>query len=345
MRSARDVWLAAAATLVMLGQVAIGRPAEASGLARAVATAALLLAGLALVWRRRYPIAVAATAVAASVVQAVAVGPVLPLAGWAGFLVIFRYVPRYPYALAATAVVVAGSTAGALIHDRTGALATIVLLTITVTLAAALARAYVDRTASQRREAATEERLRIARELHDVVGHGLSAIAVQSSTARIALDNGDEPAARNALGAVEAASRGALTEMRDLLGVLREESARSIESLGDGRTVTVTREGPAAPMPPATALAAYRIAQEGITNATKHAPGATVSIHVRQTAGQLTVVVTDTGSTTMNEAEGYGLLGLKERVEALGGTFHAGPRTDATGWRIEARLPLPRGQS
>jgi signal transduction histidine kinase len=359
----RDIGVAVAATVVMLAQVRIGGPAGDPTLVNPL----LLAAGVGLVWRRRWPLAVACALAAVSVAQALLVGPVLPVAGWVAIVVAARHLPRWLPALGwVTAAVLAGSAAGAAVHDRLGALPIVTLLTTVVALAAALGRAYGERLDGQRRaraaelrEAATAERLRLARELHDLVGHGLSTIAVQSSSARMALEAGDDAVARRALSAVEAASRGALAEMRSLVGVLRTdvglEPAPGLDGIAAlastahaaGVPVTVDSAVDDA-VPAAVGLCAYRVVQEALTNAARHAPGAAVAISVRVDDRALRVEVADDGpggpgGSGGSAADGrarYGLVGLRERVAAAGGTLEAGPGPGGRGWRVVARLPL-----
>jgi signal transduction histidine kinase len=350
----RDVAVAVVATLLMLTQVRVGPDAGDLTLA----TPLLVAAGAALIWRRRYPLPVTATVTAVSVAQALLVGPVLPIAGWTALVVAARHLRGFLLATAAvTATVAAGTTAGAIIHDRLQALPLPLLLTAVVALAAALARAYSERVDGQRRaraaevrEAATAERLRIARDLHDLVGHGLSTIAVQSSSARMALDAGDPAVARRALTAVEAASRTALAEMRSLVGVLRHDATGPAPGLAgipalaaDNITVDSAVDGE---VPAATGLCAYRVVQEALTNTARHAPGAAVAVSVRRSGGALVVEVIDDGPGGVADgppSDGrprYGLVGLRERVAAAGGTLEAGPRTDGRGWRVAAWLPM-----
>jgi signal transduction histidine kinase len=203
------------------------------------------------------------------------------------------------------------------------------------------------------------ERLRIARDLHDLVGHGLSTVAIQSGAARLALDSGDVTAARRAVVSVERASRGALAEMRQLLGVLRQGDADDapapgldgVEALADGaraagHAVIVHRSGPLETVPAAAALCAYRVVQEAVTNSVRHAPGAAISVTLQVAAQDLTVEVVDGGAgrpADAGPADGgarYGLVGLRERVVAAAGTIDAGPRQDGAGWRVTVRLPL-----
>jgi signal transduction histidine kinase len=214
--------------------------------------------------------------------------------------------------------------------------------------------------------AAADERLRIARDVHDLVGHGLSAIAVQSGTARLALDAGKIETARTALAAVESASRAALGEMRQLLGVLRAGDAGEhgrLPGLGDlpglagrmgrqGVMVTV-RAGEVGEVPGAVSVAAYRVVQEALTNVVKHAGGGRVTVEVGASGGAVLVTVEDYAGPAASQAEaghpsgeppggragGAGLAGMRERVAGFGGELSAGPAGDHPGWRVRARIP------
>jgi signal transduction histidine kinase len=214
----------------------------------------------------------------------------------------------------------------------------------------------------QARRAVTEERLRIARELHDVIAHSMSVIAVQSGVGHHVIDT--QPAeARQALAAIEATSRSALTEMRRLLGVLRQEgeprgSLTPAPGLGDlslllrqvqdaGLKVWVSVDGEREAVPPGIDLSAYRIVQEALTNVIKHAatPEARVTISYRP--GSLTVEVASQGPGAPGKGDdgsGHGLIGMRERVAVFGGEFAAGPGADG-GFRVRARFPVTEVRS
>jgi signal transduction histidine kinase len=263
-----------------------------------------------------------------------------------------------PVSAAAAGVTCACIVGGDLARSRPEPSALLSLLTVVVALAAVLVRSERSRVEAACGHAVAEERLRIAADLHDLVGHGLSAIAVQSSTARVALDAGAEHAARAALTAVESTSRTAMREMRQLLGVLRDRSSNGSETdapppgLADIATlidhvraggVAVSAELPpeTGPVPAAVQLCAYRVVQESLTNAVKHAPGAIVSVRVTCAEDAVRVVVDSSGGTRApREAEGggLGLVGIRTRVEAAGGQSRSGPTED--GWRVDAQLPL-----
>jgi len=216
--------------------------------------------------------------------------------------------------------------------------------------------AAAGRREAQRREAAAEERLRLARELHDVVGHGLGAIAVQAGTGRVALDAGEAEETRRALLAIEETSRASLAETRWLLGLLRDGSAPGLTGLDglldaarrSGLDVSVTVEGDVSAVPEAVDSAAYRVVQEAITNVVRHARAGHVEVVV--SAGSPTSVeVRDDGpghppsEAAPGELDGgQGLRGMRERVEALGGELETGPRSDGPGWRVAARWPRSR---
>jgi len=216
--------------------------------------------------------------------------------------------------------------------------------------------------AAEARRAVTEERLRIARELHDVVAHSMSVIAVQSAVGHHVMDSHPEEA-RHALAAIEATSRSALTEMRRLLGVLRQdgEPASSLvpaPGLADlaplvahvqeaGLSVWVQVEGERGPVPPGVDLSAYRIIQEALTNVIKHAGRATAHVNVGYRPGSVTLEITDDGAGAAPAAgqaagfsTGHGIIGMRERVAVFGGEFAAGPRPEG-GFRVFACLPIP----
>jgi signal transduction histidine kinase len=199
-----------------------------------------------------------------------------------------------------------------------------------------------------------EERARIARELHDVVAHSMSVIVLQARGARHAL--GERPAeARDALSAVERTAAQALTEMRRLLGVLREgEDAASLapqSSLGQidglladlrtaGLDVEFRREGLARELPPGIDLCAYRVVQEALTNTLKHSGANHASVVVRYGVEGVEIEVRDQGTGLCNGSNpGQGLLGLRERVAILGGELQAGAGPEQ-GYLVRVWLPL-----
>jgi signal transduction histidine kinase len=214
--------------------------------------------------------------------------------------------------------------------------------------------------AEQARQAVAEERLRLARELHDVVAHSISVIAVQSGVGAHVAKTQPEEAAK-ALAAIEVTSRAALTELRRLLGVLRQEDEPQgdlapVPGLADldsllaevakaGLAVRLQVEGRPAQLPAGVDLSAYRIVQEALTNVVKHAGPARAQVAIRYRDHEVMVEVTDDGRgaaapTGDGRARvGHGLIGMRERVAVFGGDLQTGPRPGG-GFRVAARLPL-----
>jgi signal transduction histidine kinase len=212
-----------------------------------------------------------------------------------------------------------------------------------------------------RGQAAMEERARIARELHDVVAHHVSMVAVQAETARLTTP-GMPPRGQERLAAIGDTARDALTEMRRLLGVLRSDAPgdaerapqpgldRLAELLDDARnagtSVRLVVHGRVAALPPGIDLTAYRIVQEALTNARRHAPGAAVEVEVAFGDDVLHVRVRDDGvggddisGPGGSVVEGHGLLGMRERAAMVGGTLRAGAASGG-GFAVEADLPI-----
>jgi signal transduction histidine kinase len=215
------------------------------------------------------------------------------------------------------------------------------------------ARAEREREA-RARAAVAEERARIARELHDVVGHSVSVMTVQASGVRRLL-RPEQEREREALLIVERTGREALAEMRRMVGVLRrpeeapalapqpslEHVDRLVEQACEaGLPVELRVEGEATELPAGVDLTAYRLVQEGLTNALKHARATRAEVVVHYGDGQIEVMVLDDGSGAGNgDGGGHGLVGMRERVSVYGGELDAGPRPGG-GFRLRARLPL-----
>ncbi len=205
-------------------------------------------------------------------------------------------------------------------------------------------------------EAVAEERVRIARELHDLVAHNVSMMVVQAGAERHALPE-DQASTRETLGSIEQAGRQALAEARRLLGVLRPSGERerlepqpSIEELAflveqvqrAGLPVKLAIEGEQVPLPVGLDLCAYRIVQEALTNALKHAGRAQAQVLVRYVPRALEVEIRDDGQgapQTNDDGAGHGLIGMRERVALYGGQLTAGPHQGG-GFQVKARLPL-----
>jgi len=209
------------------------------------------------------------------------------------------------------------------------------------------------------RRMAMEERLRIARELHDSLTHSISVIQVQAGVAvHLARKRGED--VPPALAAIQEAGADAARELRATLGVLRSEEDGDGSGLGQldslvararaaGLPVTVTVTGAQRPLPPEVDQAAYRIVQEALTNVSRHAGQACASVYLHYTPETLSVQVDDdgqgpviststgTGTGTRPSGPGLGLVGMRERVSALGGQLQAGPQDG--GFRVRAELP------
>lgn len=201
-----------------------------------------------------------------------------------------------------------------------------------------------------------EERTQIARELHDVIAHGVSLMGVQAAAARALVDTGaSADAIRAALRSIESSSRESVAELQRLLGVLREgETAPALEPQpGMGRlhdlvaemraagvAVELDVDGDERPLPAGVDLTAYRVVQEALTNTLKHAGGAGARVRVRYRATELTLDVVDEGNASNAvPGRGHGLLGMHERVALYGGSLNVG-RVASGGFGVSARIPL-----
>ena len=204
------------------------------------------------------------------------------------------------------------------------------------------------------RGAIVAERVRIARDLHDVVAHHVSVMGVQAGAARRALDK-DADLARNALQTVEETARTAISDLRGLLGVLRAEDTdqrddtpgldRLPELVSSARSAGLEVRhgvyGEPRPVPDGVAVSAYRVVQEALTNVVKHAGARSAEVRVRYLDTALEVEITDDGhgGTRGTDGGGFGLAGMRERVAVHGGELEAGPRRDV-GYRVRASLPV-----
>ncbi|HEX3923241.1 MAG TPA: histidine kinase [Streptosporangiaceae bacterium] len=211
-------------------------------------------------------------------------------------------------------------------------------------------------------QARTQERNRIARDLHDVIGHTLTVSLLHVQSARLAVQH-DPADAKRALAEAERLGRACLAEVRTTVGMLREDDAGGpgtgplpgagalpalVEQFRSaGADVTLTVEGDVARLPATTGLAAYRIVQEALTNAVKHAPGSPTEVRLAVCPGDVTL--TADSRVTPGPASGHGighgiglgLVGMRERAESLGGSCEAGP--GGRGWLVRATLPLTGG--
>jgi signal transduction histidine kinase len=209
-------------------------------------------------------------------------------------------------------------------------------------------------------QARTQERNRIARELHDVIGHTLTVSLLHVQSARLAVQH-DPADAERALAEAERLSRECLAEVRTTVGMLREDDAAGrprdraplpgadglpalVERFRSaGADVTLSVEGDTARLPATAGLAVYRIAQEALTNAVKHAPGSPTEVRLTVSPGAVTLTADSRAGpfTRADPGAGLGVVSMRERAEALGGSCEAGP--GGRGWLVRARLPLNGG--
>jgi signal transduction histidine kinase len=332
-----------------------------------------------LYWRRHHASASFAVVAVASAAQAVLIDT--PLWSQVAFPVAVYSVARYSTTvrgLIAVAVGLCGAVVASFVWVRgfdgdptagsvlsyTITIATIVVTAWALGALARTRRAYVDalvergeqiqrEAAQQVALAASDERARIAREMHDVVAHGLSMIVVQADGARYAARQ-DPAAATDALETISATGREALDEMRRMLGLLRAEDGTELRPqpgladlgplVAEARTAGLRVEAhlPASPptVPDGVALTAYRVVQEALTNVRKHAgPDVTVRVGV-DVGDDVRLLVEDDGrGAAVPDGQGLGLVGMRERVVVHGGTLEAAPRPGG-GFRVSARLPL-----
>jgi signal transduction histidine kinase len=235
---------------------------------------------------------------------------------------------------------------------------------VAVAIAAEATRIRAERTAATRasrqleqRRRQSEERLRVTRDLHDVIGHNISLINVQASMGLDLIDSQPEQA-RAALSAIKSASKEALEELRTMLTTLRHDDdvaprspAPGLDRLPElieltraaGLSVEVEAAGKAPPLPAAVHLAAYRIIQESLTNVARHAGRARVTVRVTYGDADVHVQIDDDGTAPAGGAAaagtGSGIIGMRERATALGGDLSAGSRPGG-GFRVSARLPV-----
>jgi signal transduction histidine kinase len=341
---------------------------------------AVLAAGL----RRRWPPAGLAVVV---LVGAIATGITMYPAPWLAVAFVMYLIPlRLPsrralWLLAGTLVLTTASVAGMApavhrppVSDRLGMLlVSLLVITIAWTIGHAVGqhRLYAAGLQAQEqqraheqvaeaRRAMSEQRLRIARELHDVVAHTMSVIAVQAGVANhVAAEHPDE--ARRALSSIEETSRDALHEMRALLGVLRDDGntrpagqpkedpapspqladlATLVQRSADaGVRVDLLVTGQPPQLSAGLQLAAYRVVQEAVTNVVKHAATNHCKVSIAYQPDALTITVTDDGRPAGPSTGGYGIAGMRERVGMYGGEFRAGPRPDG-GFCVTATFPV-----
>ncbi|HEV8636329.1 MAG TPA: histidine kinase [Chloroflexota bacterium] len=361
-----DVAMAIALAAGAAAQLLLEGPQRPQNVVSALGT------GLPLAWRRRFPVAAHLAQIALAILGARQPVPIATLAVFIGLYSVAAYA-RWRWA-APVIVVVGGlvllvlvpasaqtvpSWASALVGGSA-----LWLAGRAVRENRARADVLAERAERLERErdlttrlALAAERQRIARELHDVVAHSVSVMVVQAGAARTLLTR-QPPRATEALLAVESGGREALGELRRLLGLLTDPDAepslapqpglaqldRLVERVGQaGLPVDVKIAGTPRRLPTGLDLTAYRIVQEALTNALKHAGGARCDVLVEFGGRELRLEVVDAGGSpaaATGDGAGRGLLGMQERIAAYGGELRAGPRPEG-GFAVRARLPLP----
>ncbi|QLQ40332.2 sensor histidine kinase [Micromonospora robiginosa] len=331
--------------------------------AGAVAYPPVVVAALAPAVRRRWPLPTLAVVVAATTAYLMLGQPYGPIL-LSFFVAVYTVAAHRPVRTAAVAGAVAMAAlvgyvfVGVRPPGAAGLMpiAAWVVVPFAVGVSVRLSREAAARSRTDvARRLADAERLRVAREVHDVVGHGLAAIHLQAEVALHLLARRPEQA-EAALTAISRTSKEALDELRVTLTVVRREEMTDERApvpglaqlghlrerlAGAGVPVTVGTDGEPRPLPVAVDLAAYRVAQEALTNVLRHAGPATAEVRVGYPPGAVTVEVTDTGRgrpAAADRSTGSGLAGMRERVTALGGTFDAGPAASG-GFRVHATLP------
>ncbi|MFE9454128.1 sensor histidine kinase [Streptomyces sp. NPDC006739] len=366
-RAARALWWGSAAlVLAVLGTSVLVAGAE-HGRRLSLAVVLVLAQACVLRWQARAPIAV----LAADAVAGLAVWALLPavtltgalLAAQVGLCVLSAIRPRRVSVRALAAMCLPAPLAFGV---GGGPGVTVYLLAVVLAWTAGQwRRTQQARTGAELRRAVVEERVRIAREVHDVVAHTLSVIVIQAGAADDVFIERPEQA-RQALQSIETGARSALGELRLLLRAFRPDAEEDgpgeqlglgprlarLEELADtvratGMTVHVRREGTTEGLPAAVDLAAYRIVQEAFTNTLRHAAGADeVSVRVTAEGEWVKVIVVDNGHTSKGSwaavGAGSGLVGMKERARLVGGSLCAGPLAQG-GFEVAARLPVERG--
>jgi signal transduction histidine kinase len=321
------------------------------------------LGSLPLIWRRRWPVLTTFITGGATVV--LALGDFLHEVPYGQLVATYTFAslasPRWrAIGIAATTVGVAVS-----LTPKSNLLpvgATVILFVAAYALGAiarsrreliATLEARAQRLAADYAEAASRERERIARDMHDIIAHSVSLIVVQAEAGPVVVRS-DPDRAVSVFDAIADAGRDALAQLRRTLGVLRSGGASRTpqpgldalgalvaQARGAGLAATLAESGTRRPIAPDTAIAAYRVVQESLTNVVKHAHAGTVEVRLRW-GDTLELEVRDDGRGGNGRVPsgGHGLIGMRERVAACGGTLTTGPATDGPGFRVAATLPL-----
>jgi signal transduction histidine kinase len=356
-----DAGVAAVVAVVTMASVIVNDSNDTGVRLTGWGVALLVVQFVALVWRRRAPLVVVVVVTAAAVVYGIAKlpDPAIMFAPTVAIYTVAAWRPWRISVIAAAGTAALGVVALVLAHDSDVAdVAVNYAVGITAWVVGEIVRGQREEAAraearrvEDARRAVADERVRIARDLHDVVAHHLSVIVVQAEAAQEILA-ADPARAGQAMGTVAETARGALGELRRVVGVLRSDASRApqpdLASVDDlvasvrqaGLDVDVRTEGRARPVTGVVGLAAYRVVQEALTNVLRHAAARRAEVALAYGDDALVVTVSDDGrGAAGSNGGGHGLAGMRERVATLGGSLDAGPRAGG-GFAVRARLPL-----
>lgn len=352
-----DIGLAALVQAAMTMPFVVPRPPELEP-ATWPAYGLTTLTVLPLIWRRRAPFTVLLAILATSTLYVLAVeGPGQPLP-YTGLVIVYTIALLSPprTRLAAAALLIVAVPASVWLNTRSARELTFSLFVFAAAYAFGRLTDARQRTSRvEAEQAAARERARIAREMHDILSHAVSLMVVQAEAGPLAVRSAPEKA-EAAFDAISQAGRDAMAQLRSMLGVLREEDGPAprapqpgMDALPEllarvragGLGVTYTTTGEPRTLPPALGATVHRIVQEALTNAYKHAPGATIGVELRYEPDAFVVEVVN-GAAVLPAGDvvsgGQGLTGLHERARLVGGMVHAGPVDDG-GFRVAGVLP------
>jgi signal transduction histidine kinase len=318
--------------------------------------APVLLVSLPVLWRRRNPLLCLLITAAgiAGYSMVGGEGPEQPV--WYGALVVMYTVADQASRRSRLVALVASAVGIVLVGGIFGSVTTAVREGFLWGAAYALGRSAQvrrDYAAALEEQAARQERARIARDTHDILAHAVSVMVVQAEAGPVVLRS-DPARAEAAFDAVAAAGRDAMTQLRRTLGMLNEaddadDADRNVEpsldrlpelAAGVGPHVSMVTGGMPRAVPAEVEVAVYRIVQEALTNIVRHADADTASVRLDWADTELVVTITDSGTPKPNTGGGHGLIGIRERASACGGTAHYGPVEDGSGFQVQVRLPV-----
>jgi signal transduction histidine kinase len=352
-RRAADLGVVAAVAVAMTLTISVAQEDEATRSPDALAYVLGVSVAALLLLRRRWTMGVLVASVGVLFIYYglgyPAFSPAVPLAAAAYYAALDGYIR--PAAALLAGVVLFGAAWQTVGEDKdvfavlgTGTLTDLALFAALLFLGQAVRnrRAWAEEVAERRVQ---DERLRLARELHDVMAHTVAAMSVQAGVAADVVDDSPEQA-KAALRTIREQSAAAIAELKAAVGVLRDASAPGLAELDTlvrvasdaGVETAVSVAGTARPLPDAVDLTAYRIVQESLTNVVRHAHATAASVVVSYTPDGVVVEVRDNGRGSVNGTGGHGLIGMRERAASVGGTVETGPAPGG-GFRVHAELP------